>query len=408
MASASGKESPGTATIMLTFDQPLRTMPFFVNVSVKVQLFLVLMAGIFTQSANAQIDEEDRTLFTMGVTATTGSADPSGTGFLYWNRVNAPWENTNYTVIWAGPYLEGALVFPNLIAPGTSLGMQLGGLGYFANFTPEFVNGAPLRNEELNGFSGWGKLWVNHEFGKYTSYEIPLNLRISYESEYTNYSASNNLRPGYVRPSNPVLNAVETKLQFGGAIPKVRKQQGLYARIRHIYGHQSNWNDFGPGGLYKAESDFNKLIGAAGIFAPLIKDQTFGLQFTAAQGWRLDRSTMYQLGGALVRGEESTRIVGYYTNEFLAEDYYLMNFSYEIPVTEWQDIAVHFYYDYALFRRSDDRAVGWQDVNGVGAGVSFRGPWDTDVLLQWGFALDAVRQDDNGRNEIAIQVGKIF
>lgn len=380
----------------------------FLPVKWQYLIALLLLTGPAAPIAFAQIDTEDRTFLTLGTAITTGSADPTGSGFLYWHRTKVPYENTNLGVIFAGPFLSADLIFPNLIGPSTSLGFSAGTLVYLASFTPEFVGGIPLRNEKLSGYSAWAGVWVNHEFGQFTEYKIPLNLKIGYESNLAWYQKGDDLRSDYRMPTDPWIHGLETKLQFGGYIPRIRKERAIDLHVRHILGHATNWEDFGPRGKYNASKNFQKLILSAGLAAPLINDQTFGLRLTAAQGWDLDRSTMYQLGGALLRGEESTRIVGYYTNEFMAEDYYLVNFSYEIPVTEWRELAVHGFTDHAQFRRTDDRAQGWRQATGVGVGVSFLGPWDSDVMVQYGYALNAVRPRPDGRNEIAIKIGKSF
>lgn len=368
---------------------------------------LALVASLVLGSASpstGQVDDQNRSFIDMGVSIPTEQANPSYTGVIYWNQLDFPREHINFNMVFAGPYNAFGLIFPEALGPDTALFWRIGSLIYFDSYTPEYVLGRPLRDEEFNGYTGWTSVGLNHEFGTFTEFNVPLNFSLEYRVGYTTYNKRDQTPPSFRTPSDHIGQELDAKLQFGGVLPGLKNAQGLDLHLRYIVGHRSNWNEWGPeSDPFTTYATYQRLIFGAALFAPLIADQTFGLQLTAQKGFNLDRTTMTGLGGSLRTSAEATRIAGYFTREFLAEDYLLANFSYEIPIIPWQDISLHFYADQAAFRRGDDRAQGWQSATGLGAGVSLTGPFGGEFLVSYGYGIDAIRKGERGGQEVAFK-----
>lgn len=363
-------------------------------------VFMLMGAGTLL----AQIDDRDRSFLTLGGSFNTGDADPSGSGFLYWNKVDYPWESTNATIIFAGPFMEGQLVRTGVGTPTTAVGFNAGTLIYLGGLPLQYVDGQPLRDEEVRGNFFFGELFINHEIGQYTEYDIPLNLFLGYALSYSDYFASGDLRPDFVLPSDPLRQNVEFRVQFGGRKPSLRDQEALDVHFRYIYGHNSNWQTFGPlFSPYETNANYHMLIGSAGASLPIAEGHYLGAFVTGMTGWGLDRSSDFVLGGFLQRRRESTRIIGYYTSEFIVDQYALLNVSYQFPVLDWQKLAGHLYLDYAYFHENTEPNVGWRDALGVGAGVSVELPYDAALLFAYGYGVNADRVGGSGRHEFVVQ-----
>jgi len=364
-----------------------------------------LIAVGFTQ-LEAQVDNRDRAFLQLGGSFNTGSANPAGLGFLYWNKVDWPGSGMDTSVIWAGPFLDSKLAWPGLISEKTTFGVSLGAFGGVGGLPLEYVEGKPLRNEEINAASAYGGIFINHEFAKFTKYEIPLNLYVGYGVSYTDYAGSDDLRRDFAVPTDPVTQNVEVKLQLGGVKPAIRDVEALDVHIRYIYGHNSNWQQFGPifSTPYQANQNYHVLIGAMGASLPVAEGHYLGGRVTAAKGWGLDRSTNFVLGGFLIRSEESTRIIWHYTGEYMADAYLLFNFDYQFPILEWQGLAGHLYADYAIYQRNNDRANDWQDALGIGVGLSVEMPYNSTGMVAYGYGVDAERRGGEGRHEFVVQV----
>lgn len=353
---------------------------------------------------SAQVDDRDRSFLTLGGSFNTGDADPSGSGFLYWNKVNYPWESTHATIIFAGPFMEGQLVHTGVGTPNTTVGFNAGTLVYLGGLPLQYIDGQPQRNEEVRGTLLFGELFINHEIGKYTEYDIPLNLFLGYALSYSDYFSSGDLRPDFVLPSDPIRQNVELRVQFGGRKPALRDQEALDVHLRYIYGHNSNWDVFGPLlSPYEANANYHMLIGSAGASLPVAEGHYLGAFVTGMTGWGLDRSSDYVLGGFLQRRRESTRIIGYYTSEFIVDRYALLNVSYQFPLLDWRDLAGHLYLDYAYFHEDTQPNNGWRDALGLGAGISLELPYDAELLVAYGYGVNASRVGGSGRHELIVQ-----
>jgi len=366
-------------------------------------LWLALFS-LASASLMAQVDDRDRAFLTIGGSFNTGDADPSGSGFLYYNKVDWPHPGTNGTIIYAGPFLEGQLTRTDTFTPSTAVGVNAGTLIYLAGMPLEYIDGKPIRNEEIFGNLLFGELFLNHEVGKFTEYEIPLNLRFGYALSYWDYFPGKDLRPDYIAPSDPIRHNFEFRAQFGGVKPVIRNEEALLARFRYIYGINQNWDTFGPiFSPYEANEHYHMMIGAVGASIPFAEGHYLGAFLTGMTSWGLDRSTAYVLGGFLKRREDSTRIIGFYTSEFIVDRFALLNLSYQFPIVDWQDLAGHLYLDYAYFREDTQPRGGWRDALGIGGGFSIELPYDAALLLAYGYGVNADRAGGEGRHEFVVQ-----
>ena len=97
--------------------------------------------------------------------------------------------------------------------------------------------------------------------------------------------------------------------------------------------------------------------------------------------------------------------------EILADDFVLANTIVSLPLYKPCNLAAHLYGDWATAKTLSPftGATGnWHNYFGVGAGLSFRAPWDIDVLLGYGYGINAVRHVTHGGHEISLALEKKF
>ena len=102
---------------------------------------------------------------------------------------------------------------------------------------------------------------------------------------------------------------------------------------------------------------------------------------------------------------------GYYCREFFADDFALANTDLALPLCKSCDLAAHLYGDWAIAKTMNpytSSAANWHNYFGIGTGVSFRAPWDTRVLIDYGYGINAVRNGHHGGHEIALALEKKF
>jgi len=115
------------------------------------------------------------------------------------------------------------------------------------------------------------------------------------------------------------------------------------------------------------------------------------------------------IGGNLLGVEPFTVTVhGYYTREFLADDFGAANLELRQQLTDWHAVTLHLYGDWAVVKPVPPEPPDWHNVLGVGSALSFRTLWDTDLLISYGYGINAVRDGHHGSDEIGLALQKQF
>jgi hypothetical protein len=126
-------------------------------------------------------------------------------------------------------------------------------------------------------------------------------------------------------------------------------------------------------------------------------------------GEHLDELSAWKLGGNIVNvGSYAYTLHGYYLREFFTDRFVMSNLALSVPVSDEHNLAVHFYGDWANARGVAPMQREYHNYFGVGSGVSCRGPWKMNVLLNYGYGVNAVRNGVHGGNEVALGLERQF
>ncbi len=380
-----------------------------------IMLVTTLLLGIFALSpAFAQIDPDERKNLYFGVSypPDKGHGDPSAAGYFHLNRLRWPTDNTQFRLIFAGVYLDAMLTWPHAFGEKTSLNIGANALAMFDGMT-EYRNGDDLDFQRFDGDSASARIYVEREFFKLWD-RLPFNISAQYSVRGAQYDARDSTLPTFVLPQDHLTQAAELTARLGGISPGIVRRQGMELFVKFESAWRSNWTQWGPAGApFVTSNRYQKIIaGVGGLlpvdkFFPSLKHHHIGLQVTGGAGNRLDRLSSFKLGGSLPAGREPSQLRGFYGNEFFASDFVLVNFSYEFPLAEWRQLALHVGADYATLRRDDIAERSWNNYQGVGGGVSFK-LFGADMLVSYGYGINAPRLGSEGGHEVTAQFFKSF
>jgi len=379
----------------------------------------LLAAGLLAILASApqaiaQRDPEDRKNLYVGVAAPfdNGKGDLGGAGYFHWNKLQFPTENTQFRFIFAGVFADALLTYPRFFDADTSLNIGANVLAFFNGMT-EYRDGDDIDSQRFDGSSADARAYVEREVFKLWD-EVPFNISVEYALRGAQYDARDSTLPTFVLPSDHLTQIAQVTARLGGISPGIVRRQGMELFVKFESAWRSNWTQWGPAGApFVTSNRYQKIIaGVGGLlpvdkFFPSLKHHHIGLQVTGGAGNRLDRLSSFKLGGSLPAGREPSQLRGFYGNEFFASDFVLVNFSYEFPLAEWRQLALHVGADYATLRRDDIAERSWNNYQGVGGGVSFK-LFGADMLVSYGYGINAPRLGSEGGHEVTAQFFKSF
>ena len=374
----------------------------------KKQFVAAAIFGSLCGQGVAQVDVEHRRILTLqsGMAVYQSEEALNGYGYFWFNENHFPWEPTALRVNFAGVYLDSELSYFLPVETVTAVGVRLGG-GLFSDDLTPYVQGERLSGQSFYGDSGLASVFVNHEITKVAG-KIPLNVRATYQVRRTSYRTTSNTRD-FVLPDDFYTQTVQGEIRLGGLKREITAREGLTAYLLADTNHRTGFEPFGPkGALFPAHTDYQRLLGQLGARIP-IKETTWFLLLTGATGRHLDALSAWRLGGNFVNADPTVYTLhGYYTDEFLARDFGLVNFEVRQQINEAHNVSLHLYADFAVERSVPPDQKNWRSLPGVGAGVGFRTVWETDVLLSYGYGVNAVRNSDRGGHEVAFAIEKQF
>jgi hemolysin activation/secretion protein len=366
------------------------------------------------QTARAQRDPEERKNLYLGVSVPVdnGKGDMGAAGYFYWNKPRFPTDNTQFRLIYAGVFADALLTYPRFFDPDTSLNIGARALGFFDGLT-EYRNGDDLDAQRFNGNSASARIAVEREFFKLWD-QLPFNISVEYSARVAQYQRRDSTLASFVLPRDGLTQSAEIAARLGGIAPGIVQRQGAELFVTVESAWRSHWAAWGPSGAAFATSNrYRKITAGAGLLLPLshffptLRRHHIGLQITGGTGSRLDRLSCYKLGGSLPTGRTPTQVRGFYPGELFATDFALVNFSYELPLAEWRQLALHLGADYATLRRDDIAERHWSDYRGAGVGASLR-LFGADLLVGYGYGINAPRLGKRGGHEITLQLFKAF
>jgi hypothetical protein len=369
-----------------------------------VAAFLISLSG----QAIAQVDVEHRRLLTLqsGMSVYNGEEELNAYGFFWFNENHFPWDRTALRLNYAAVYLDTELSYFLPVETVTAVGIRLGGGAYCDNVDP-YVQGERIASQEFRGDAVLASVFVNHEIGKIAG-QLPVNVRATYEIRRTDYRTTGHTSD-FVLPPDFFTHTVQGEFRLGGIEPEITSRQGLVAYVLADANYRDDFRAFGPvGSPFQANSNYQRLLGQLGAKIP-VDQTTWFLLFTGGTGHDLDELSAYRLGGNIVNADPTIYTLhGYYTKEFFARDFGLVNFEVRQQVNEQHRVTLHFYADCAAERSVPPDQTNERVLPGLGAGVGFRSFWKTDVLVSYGYGFNAVRDGDRGGHEVAIGLEKQF
>lgn len=333
-----------------------------------------------------------------------GRGYPLGYGYFIWKRSAWPCPTADFRLVFAGVAGDIELTMRGLISENTDLGF--GGAWQTMGRFEEYDRGQ-LRLGNRMGLERYsGRIFVQqHLVANYT--EIA-KVRAAYEFGHEGYYHHNDTAPTFQIATSGMfqtatLNAGTGKLNRSNFSPS-----GWDFNVGFEATFRDDWQAWGPPNRWDSPSRFQKFSLDGTYVLDSFEEQKLVTKFSGGVGNGVDRLAASKLGGALTGWPNALVMHGYYTREIFAEDYALLNLDYVLPIHEEQELALHFYGDAAMTKRSDipDRAIHlW---SGVGTGVSVKGWWETQWLLGYGYGINAQRGNDNGGHEVFAQMSKQF
>jgi hypothetical protein len=361
-------------------------------------------------SAVAQVDIEHRRTLEVqtGMAVYHSEEDLNGFGYFWFNEDRFPWTNTALRVIYAGVFLDTELSYYVAGNTNTAIGAGLDGGLYLGNVTP-YVDGERLAQQTFDGDGFGGHVFINQTIPNPTP--LPLNFRATY-SVYKNFFRNSSTTKHFILPSDYYEQGGEIEMRWGGIEPGLLNKRGLELHVWADANYRSGFDAFGTTGTNAVvlghKSDYQRVFGTLGARIP-VGGVTPSARVFAGAGNNIDELSAWKLGGNLVNTEPySYTLHGYYLKEFLVDRFVAANLALSVPVESKRKIAVHFYGDWAVARGVLPLATEYHNYFGTGAGVSFRGPWNSDVLLSYGYGFNALRNGDHGGHEVALGVEKEF
>lgn len=357
-------------------------------------------------AAFAQVDiESRRTLFVETGFALKGDEQPTAFGYYWFNQNQYPWTNTALRVIFSGVYLNSECSY--YVGGNTNLavGFGLNG-GLFINSVTPYRDGNQIGRDQFFGDAAGVEMFVNETIPNPTP--LPLNLRATY-SVSGSFFRDTALTTDFTLPNDFLTQTLLAEFRFGGIEPGVTACRGAELYFSADANYRTGFEAFGPdGALLPAHSEYQRAYGSLAAKIP-IQQTTFYGRIAGGYGHDLDEISAYKIGGNLLGVEPFAFTVhGYYTREYLADDFSIANLELRQQLADWHDITLHLYGDWATFKPVPPSPSDWRTIFGIGTGLGFRAFWDVDWLVSYGYGFNAVRDGHHGGHEIAFALQKKF
>ena len=370
----------------------------------KTALFILTLA--LAHDTLGQVDIEHRRTLTLQTGfPLKGDEQASAFGYFWFNEDNYPWTNTALRVIFAGVFADGELSYFLPANTNIAIGTGLGGGLYIDSITP-YHDGEMLSKQRFYGDMANARVFINETIPNPTP--LPLNIRGTYSVGGSFYRKTDTTR-NFTIPDDFLTQSLTAELRFGGIEPGLIARRGAELYLAADANYRSGFEAFGPNGaLLPAHAQYQRVYGSLAAKIP-VQQTTFYARVGGGLGEDLDELSAYKLGGNLLGLESFTATVhGYYTREFFADDFGIANLEVRQQLAEECALALHLYGDWAVMKPVPPATPDWDNIFGVGAGVSFRALWDIDWLISYGYGINAIRDGDRGGHEVGLALEKKF
>ncbi len=370
------------------------------------KIALLILTLVLAQGALGQVDTESRrTLILQTSLSLRGEEQPNAFGYYWFNQDNYPWTNTALRVIFAGVFGDAELSY---FLPGNTniaIGAGLGGGLYINSITP-YRDGERLTRQQFYGDVITARVFINDSIPNSTP--LPLNLRATYGVTGAFYRKTDTTS-GFTIPNDFYEQSLTAEFRFGGIEPGLSARRGVEIYVAADTDYRSGFDAFGPdGSLLPAHTQYDRVYGSLSAKIP-VQQTTFYARVGGGLGEKLDELSSYKIGGNLLGVEPFTETVhGYYVREFFASDFGIANLEVNQQLTEEHAVIVHLYGDWAVVKPVPPDPPDWDNIFGIGTGLSFRAIRNIDWLISYGYGINAIRDGTRGAHEIGLALQKQF
>ena len=367
---------------------------------------LLVLALALAHNAAGQVDVESRRTLTVQTGfPLRGDEQASAFGYFWFNQNGYPWTNTALRVIFAGVFADSELSYFLPANTNIAIGAGLGGGLYIDSITP-YHDGEMLSKQRFYGDAATARVFINETIPNPSP--LPLNLRGTYSVSGSFYRKTDTTSR-FTIPDDFLTQSLTAEIRFGGIEPGLTARRGAELYLGADANYRSGFEAFGPNGAFlPAHTEYQRVYGSLAAKIP-VQQTTFFARVGGGLGENLDQLSAYKVGGNLLGVEPFTATVhGYYTREFFADDFGMANLELRQQLTEEHALAVHLYGDWAVLKPVPPASPDWDNIFGVGTGVSFRALWDIDWLISYGYGINAVRDGHHGGHEIGLALEKQF
>ncbi len=367
---------------------------------------ILLITGILGPALlRAQIDPTNRELIQIGYNQSIEGQSPlSAYAFYYYNKPSFL-EHSNLTLrlAVAPTYIDSELGMSHLLGPETDFAVGLAG-GGFADSYYEIRQGKYFKGESFDGHGVTGSSSVYHLFDP--DERIPLNGVLRGEAHYADYVRDDTVG-SFTLPKDLASFNVRTGLRFGGMEPVLIPDVALELSIWYEGQFRLSSGDYGFAGDRHVQSVTHNFFGRA-LFAYTLptSKQRFLISITAGDSANPDRFSAYRIGGFLpLASEFPLTSPGYFYQELSATRFALFNGNYSLPLDHAKRFSLNAVASTAIIEYLPGLEQPGDWNSGVGGGLTYTstsGAWE--VLLDYGYGIDAIRDHGRGAQTIGILV----
>ena len=374
---------------------------FVVRAAPACACLLVLTLAI-PAPGRAQIDGEKRKLIQLGYNQPAEGRGPiAGYGFFYLNQPGFLRRDLTLRLAVAPVYLDSELGFAHALGPDTDLALGLAG-GGFADGYSEVRRGKLRRGESFTGHGGGASVSVYHRFDQES--RVPLYGILRGALHYSVYSEADKTAKTFELPEDRASFSARTGLRWGGGRPVLLPSLATELSVWYEGQFRAEHGGYGFAGDRTVEPA-SHLFWARALVAytfPRLEHYCH-LSLTAGTSVDADRFSAYRLGAVLPFMQEfPLNLPGYYYGEISARQFALLGGFYSLPLDaamRWSALvyAMSAVVDYAPGLRQPGHGH-----SGVGGGITYKSPsgaWQ--VILGYGYGIDAIRDGERGANSVA-------
>jgi hypothetical protein len=368
----------------------------------RLRIFPCLLA-LLPLAASAQIDPVPRDLIQAGYNqAFEGHAPLAAYGFYYHNQPDFLQTNLTLRLAVAPVYVDSNLGFVHGLGPNTDFALGVAGGGYSDSYN-EIRGGTYYPSESFEGNGVEGSASVYHLFNPGAL--IPLNYILRGTAHYSDYNRDNDTAQNFQLPNNHVDFSVRTGLRWGGVEPTLFPPLAMELSVWYEGHIRTDSGTYGIRGSDDLEEQSHLFWSEAALAYTLPKSQqSFYVRLTAGTSIDADHFSAYRLGGFLpLISEFPLSLPGYYFQEFSAQQFFLVNANYLVPIDPGKLFDLDLNASTALVDYLPDESQPGNSLTGVGGGILYHTPSNRlKLMLNYAYGIDAMRSNGRGASSIGI------